>query len=159
MTSIGPLLASLKLSGLSGSLKYLNLSTNKIQAEDESFKVKLCALLRLARGLQVLRLHKTWIHAVTKDEATHLKQIELSQAIVDALCESESAPHLKAIEIMMPTVMTWTSAYRLEKSLPKLESLDIYCLGIVRADDRVEIDAFLAHFAAKGKRASCQQIV
>ena len=73
------------------------------------------------------------------------------------MAESESARTLHAIEMMLPTYMTWVTAQRFNRVLPNLHSLNISCIGLVSADDKVEIDSFIALYDSQGKRATCTQ--
>ena len=55
--------------------------------------------------------------------------------------------------------MSWEAAMRLNRVMPNLANLSIICLNTIDAEQKVEIDAFIAIYASQGKHASCSQIV
>ena len=53
--------------------------------------------------------------------------------------------------------MSWKAAKRFNRVMPNLANLSIICLGRINAEQKVEIDAFIAIYASQGKLASCTQ--
>lgn len=83
---------ALTLSAATGSLKYLNLTNNNLDFSTEDKIEAFTALLRQAKNLQVLRLHK-----MTKLKDTY------HDSLISALCESASAKSFRALELDLPT--------------------------------------------------------
>ena len=135
ITDIVTLVSSLALSSQTGSLKYLNLKNNNVDFSKEINVKAFCDFLKESRNLQVLRLHKMFKiqSEVAQDEPIR----QLTETIVSALEESESRLTLRAIEMDLPTEMSWKTAEKFEACMPQLESLDLYCLSFVHPEDRI----------------------
>mmetsp|Transcript_41751 Transcript_41751/g.54998 ORF Transcript_41751/g.54998 Transcript_41751/m.54998 type:complete len:113 (+) Transcript_41751:998-1336(+) len=102
------------------------------------------SFLKEARNLQVVRLSKTWrpeIEKVLSEETSMIYTM-----LVESLAESQSAGCFQAIQIMLPTYMTWPTGLRFNKVMPSLTQFHIQCLGAVTADDKAEIDTFIAMY-------------
>ena len=83
------------LSGLSGTLKYINLTNNRININGYAGLDKFCNFLSQAKNLHVLRMHKAWLvqgRTDWDDCRFSMRQDE----IVDAIEESESRQNLRA---------------------------------------------------------------
>ena len=109
---------SLSLSGHTGSLRYLNLTNNNFDFSHEADIEAFSTFLKGCTNLQVLRLHK-----MTKQESKVAQDEEstnLSEAIVSALVQSESRRTLRAIEMDLPTEMTWKASERFDACMPQL---------------------------------------
>ena len=61
--------------------------------------------------------------------------------------------------MVVPTQFVWNTGNQFLETIPKLESLDLYCLDGISQEDAYLIKRLIDLYAVKGKRASFAQYI
>ena len=59
--------------------------------------------------------------------------------------------------MVVPTQLVWMTGNQFLERIPKLKSLDLYCLDGISYQDALQIKRLVDAYSAKGKRASFEQ--